>query len=155
MLDTALTVNRIRWYGIGAVTGVYHVAIYRNSDGARMTADLEITTALNAWGSVSVSGGVALAANTLYFIALSADTTGTTAGIRSFGPTFVAATSLIGVIPTSWPGNLALAAAKTPPNCYAQFAVTAGVLPATAPARSVQAAWTGGMGAFFLDNNSA
>src|SRR3990167_6436080 len=32
MLDTALTVNRIRWYGIGAVTGVYHVAIYRNSD---------------------------------------------------------------------------------------------------------------------------
>ena len=152
-LKTAITVNRIRWYGVGAVSLVYHVAIYRDSDSVRMSGDHEITTALNAWGSVTST--FTLAADTLYFVAVSADTTGTTAGLRAFGPTFVAATSLISVIPTSWPGNLGLGAGKLDGGFFAQFAVTAGVLPATAPARAVQAAWTGGMPAFFLDNDVA
>lgn len=155
-LDTAITVNKIRWYGVGAVSAIYHVAIYRNSDSARITADIEITTTANAWNSVA-AGGVTLAANTLYFIAVSADTTGTTAGIRAMTPTFIAATSLISALPTAWPGNLDIDAAspKIAPFGFAQFAVTAGALPATAPTRAVQAAWVGGMPAFFLDNNNA
>lgn len=152
-LDAAIPVNRIRWYGVGAVSGIYHVGVYRNADSARMSGDHEITTAANAWGSIAST--FTLAADTLYFVACSADAVGTTAGLRAFGPTFVAASSLISVIPTSWPGNLDLDAGKIPPNCFAQFAVTAGALPATAPARAVQAAWTGGMPAFFLDNNAA
>ena len=155
-LDTAIVVNKIRWYGVGAVSAIYHIAIYRNSDSVRMTADLEITTALNAWGNISAAG-ITLAADTLYFIAVSADITGTTAGLRAMTPTFVAATSLITGLPTAWPGNLDFDAAspKIPPYGFAQFAVTAGALPTTAPSREAQAAWVGGMPAFFLDNNNA
>lgn len=38
---------------------------------------------------------------------------------------------------------------------FCQFAVTTGALPATAATLAIQAAWTGGMPAFFLDNNNA
>lgn len=152
-LDTALVVNRIRWYGVGATTAVYHVAIYRNSDSARLTADLNFNTAATTWGSVDAAG-ITLAADTLYFIAVSIDTTGTTAGILAMGPTAAATTGRIAILPTAWPGNLDLDTGIVDPYCYAQFAVTTGALPATAPARVVQALWIGGMPAFFLDNNA-
>jgi hypothetical protein len=153
MLDTNLTVNKIRFFGIGAVSNVYRVAIYRNSDSARLTSELVFTTTAQAWGSVTVSPAVTLIANTLYFIAVAVNATGTTAGVHCLSST----TGRIGVIPTSWPGNLDIDAAspKITPFALAQFAVTSGALPATAPARAAQAAWTGGMPAFFLDNNSA
>jgi len=154
-LDTLLTVNKIRWYGVGAVSGIYHIAIYRDSDSQRLTGDLEITTAAATWGSISADG-ITLQADTLYFIAVSVDTTGTTAGILAMGPTQAATTGTM-ILPTNWPGNLDIDAAspKIAPAGFAQFAVTSGALPATAPARVNQAAWTGGMPAFFLDNNSA
>ena len=152
MLDTAITVNNIRWYGVGATTGIYRVAVYRNSDSVRMAVLNDFNTTANAWNNGAFV--CTLAANVLYFVAVAIDTTGTTAGIRAMTPTFIAATSLINLIPTSWPGNLAVTASKVPPFAFCQFAVTAGALPATAPSRVVQAAWTGGMPAFFLDNNS-
>ncbi len=153
-LDTAITVNKIRWYGVAAVSAIYHVAIYRDSDSARLTDDLEITTAAATWGSATTS--VTLEADTLYFIAVSADTTGTTAGIASMGATTAATTGQIGVLPTSWPGNLDIDTANIiPPTGFAQFTVTAGALPATAGARAARSSWTGGMPVFLLDNNNA
>ena len=152
-LDTAITVNKIRWYGVGATTGLYHVAVYRDSDSARLAILDDFNTGAATWGNGTFS--VTLSANILYFLAVSVDTTGTTAGILSLGPSVAATTGQI-VLPTNWPGNLDINAAspKIIPYGLAQFAVTAGALPATAPGRANQAAWTGGMPAFFLDNNS-
>jgi hypothetical protein len=154
-LAQALTVNKIRWFGVGAVTTVYRVAIYRDSDSARLTSELAFTTAAQAWGSVSASA-LALSADVLYFVAVAVNTTGTTAGVLALGAS-PGATAGQMVLPTGWPGNLDIdiASPKISPYGFAQFAVTSGALPATAPARSNQAAWTGGMPAFFLDNNNA
>lgn len=154
-LNTALTVNRIRWYGVGATTAVYHMAIYQLSTLARVTADLNPNTTANAWNSVAVSPGVTLAANTNYFAAVSVDTTGTTPGIHACGASLAATAGQIQALPTNWPGNLDLDAGFMQPPAFFQFAVVAGVLPVTAAALTVPAAWTGGMPSLFLDNASA
>jgi len=143
-----ITVNTIRWFGVGATTAVYHIAIYNAATLARVTADLNPNTTAQAWNSVA-AGPVSLVAGTLYLIAVSVDTTGTTAGIHCLSAT----TGRIGVLPASWPGSLDIDAA-TPlidPVAFVQFTVTAGVLPATLPTLVLQAAWTGGMPAIFLD----
>jgi hypothetical protein len=148
-LDTALTVNRIRWFGAGATTNVFRVALYRDSDSVRLTSELPITTALNVWGSVLVSPSVSLAANTLYFLGVSVNSVGTTAG-----PAAGVGAGRIAVLPNAWPGSLDSDALKVAVG-HSQFAVTAGGLITPAPARTAQAAWTGGMPAFFLDSNAA
>lgn len=147
-LDTAITVANIRFFGVGATTAVYHIAVYRDSDSVRMSGDLNPNTAAQAWGVAASS--FTLAANVLYFAAVGIDTTGTTAGIACCSGT----TGRIGVLPTGWPGSLDIDAAspKINPFGFAQFAVTNGAMPATAPARALQAAWTGGMPAIFLDS---
>jgi hypothetical protein len=146
----AITANRLRWYGVGAVTSIYTVALYRYSDLARLSSAFTITTAANAWGSVDL-GGIALSAGVPYFVACSANTTGTTAGIGCIGTTVAATTGQVAIAPGSLPGNLGVG------NNYLgaywfQFAVTAGALPNPAAALAAQAAWTGGMPAFWVDN---
>lgn len=152
-LDTDLIVNKIRIFGVGATTNIYRVAIYRNSDSVRLTSELPFTTASQAWVNITVSPAVTLTAGVLYFVAISVNAVGTTAGCLCHSAT----TSRIGVLPTSWPGNLDIdmASPKISPFGFANFAVTNGALPATAPARSAQAAWTGGFPGVFLDNNNA
>lgn len=146
-----ITINRIRFLGVGATTNVYRVAIYRDSDSVRLTSELVFTTAANTWGSISVS--LSLLADVLYFIAVAVNATGTTAGVHCHSGT----TGRILVLPTTWPGNLDIdmASPKIAPFAFAQFAVTSGALPDPAPARVAQGTWTGGMPAFILDNNSA
>ena len=85
-----LTVNKFRYYGIGATTGLYHVAIYRYSDLARLGIADDFNTAANAWGSAGSNLGISLVANTLYFIAVSVDTASSTVGVQSFGTTIIA-----------------------------------------------------------------
>ncbi len=147
---TNITVNTIRFFGVGATTGIYHIAIYQHSNLARLTGDLSPNTAAQAWGTAATGLNLTLTAGTLYFIAVSVDTTGTTAGIHCMSST----TGRIGILPTVWPGNLDvdLATPIVDPIGFCQFAVTAGVLPTTAPTLALQAAWTGGMPAIFLDN---
>jgi hypothetical protein len=146
-----ITVNTIRFFGVGATTGVYHIAIYATpAGGARLTDDLSPNTAAQTWGTAATGLGLALTAGTLYLIAVSVDTTGTTAGMHCLSST----TGRIGVLPASWPGSLDIDAA-TPlidPVAFCQFAVSTGVMPATLPTIVAQAAWTGGMPAIFLDN---
>jgi len=150
-LDTALTVNKIRWFGVGATTGLYHVAVYRVSDGVRMAILDDFNTAAQTWGSGAFS--CTLAANVLYLLAVSVDTVGTTAGVACHSGT----TGRIGIIPTNWPGNLDIDMASPKINAmgFCQMAVTTGALPASMPTLVLQAAWTGGMPAFFFDNNNA
>jgi hypothetical protein len=146
-LNKAITVANIRWFGVGAVTDVYHVGVYRKSDLARMSGDHTITTASQAWGAVASS--FTLAAGELYFAAVSVDTTGTTAGIQCIGGT----TGRIGQGPLAWPGSLDVDKANPVIDTgLLQFAVTSGVLPDPAPSLAAQAAWTGGMPAIFLDS---
>jgi hypothetical protein len=156
-LDTALVVNKIRFFGVGVTTNVFRVAIYRDSDSARLTAELPFTTAAQAWGSAGSALGVTLAANTLYFVACAVNAIGTTAGPAAMTGTATATSGQLGVLPTAWPGSLDIdaAPARLPPFALAQFAVTAGALPTTAPARVTMATWTGGMPAFFLDSSNA
>jgi len=150
-LDTALTVQKIRWFGVGATTGLYHVAVYRHSDNARMAILDDFNTAAQTWGNGAFS--CTLAAEVRYLLAVSVDTVDTTAGVACHS----GSTGRVGIIPTNWPGNLDIDAAspKIDAMGFCQFAVTAGALPATLPTLVLQGAWTGGMPAFFLDNNNA
>lgn len=150
-LDTDLVVNKIRCFGVGATTNVYRTAIYRDSDSMRLTNELAFTTSSQAWVSIIVSPSVTLVAGILYFIAVSVNATGTTAGLLCHS----ASTGRIGVLPTLWLGNLNITNLKIDSIGFAQFPVTAGALPNPAPSRVPQATWTGGMPAFFLDNNDA
>lgn len=143
-----IAANTLRWYGVGVTTGLYTVAIYRWSDLARITDQFTLTTAATSWNSVALPATLNLTAGELYFVAAGATTSGTTAGIGACGGTTAAATGQIAVGPNAMPGNM------TPLNMSSlrfQFAVTAGAMPATAATPVAQAAWTGGMPAFFLD----
>lgn len=146
-----ITVNNIRWYGVGAVTGIYNVAIYRYSDRARMSEQWTITTAVSTWGSAVAATPFTLLAGVPYFVAVSANNTGTTAGIGAIGGTVAAATGQIASLPTALPGSLNLDSGKISSYRF-QFAVTTGTLPVTAPSLAAQAPWAGGMPAFWLDN---
>lgn len=150
----AITVNKLRFYGTGVTSGIYQVALYNGDTLARLTSQLSVTTAANAWGSVGTSLGLALTANQLYFIAVSVNTTGTTSGPLCVNETITATAGQIAVLPKSWPGNLGLSAGYVDFG-LAQFAVTAGALPTTAATIATQATWTGGMPLFFLDNSNA
>lgn len=151
-LPADLTVNKIRVFGVGATTNVYRCAIYRASDLARLTAELAFSTTAQAWKEAGSSLGVTLTAGVLYFVAVSVNAVGTTAGCLCIGAT----TGRIGVLPTSWPGSLDIDAASPiiQPFAFAQFPVTTGALPNPAATLVARAAWTGGMPAFFLDSNN-
>lgn len=147
-----LTVNKIRAFGVGATTSVYRCAIYRASDRARLTAELAFSTASQAWVAIGSGLGVTLTAGELYFVAVSVNAVGTTAGLQCIGST----TGRIGVLPTGWPGslNIDLASPIIQPFAFAQFPVTNGALPNPAATLVARAAWTGGMPGFFLDSNN-
>lgn len=151
-LKVGMTVANIRWYGIGATTAVYHIAIYRASDNARISSDNNPNTTANAWNSVADS--FSLVAGELYYVAVSVDTTGTVAGIAAQGASLGATTGAIQVEPKAWPGGLDFDRQPplVPPYGYAQATVVAGALPnpGNAPA-APGATWTGGMPAIFLD----
>lgn len=144
----ALAANTLRWYGVGATTGLYRFAIYRWSDLARLTDEITVNTAVNTWGAATLAATLNLNAGELYFLAASAANTGTTAGVAANGGTVAATTGQIATAPGALPGNIA------PANLTSfrfQFATTSGALPATAGTPVAQANWTGGMPAIFLD----
>jgi hypothetical protein len=149
-LDADLTVNTIRFYGVGATTNIYRCAIYRYSDLARLTAELAFSTVANAWGVAGSSLGMSLSAGVVYFIACSVNATGTTAGIGALGSTIAATTGQIATAPEALPGNLQPSLGYFYGYRF-QFAVSTGALPNPAAALVAQAAWTGGMPCFFLD----
>ena len=149
--DADITVNTIRFYGVGATTNVYRCAIYRYSDLARLTAELPFSTAAATWGVAGSGLGLALSAGVNYFLAVSVNATGTTAGISALGTTVAATTGQIATAPNALPGNLQMSLGYFYGYRF-QFAVATGALPNPANALVAQAAWTGGMPAFFLDN---
>ena len=145
-----ITINNIRYYGVGATTNVYRVAIYRFSDLARLTAESAFTTVANTWGVAASSLSLALTGGEEYFIACSVNATGTTPGVGCVGGTVAATTGQIATAPASLPGSLAPTTGLD--GYFFQFAVTTGALPNPAAALAAQAAWTGGMPCFFLDS---
>lgn len=149
-----IVVNKLRYYGVGAVTTIYRVAIYNGDTLARLTAETAFTTPANSWGEIFSNLGLTLTKDQLYFIAVGVNNTGTTAGILCMGPTIAATTGQIQVLPKSWPGNLDVDNGFMD-GAFAQFATTAGALPDPAATIATQAAWTGGMPLFFLDNSNA
>lgn len=152
MLPFDLTFNRIRAFGVGATTNVYRVAVYRMSDLARLTAELAFTTAVDTWVSIGSALNVTLAKDTLYFIAVAVNATGTTAGLTCNGGTVAATTGRVNTLPASLPGSLALGGTNYLHGFRFQFAVSTGALPNPAATLVAQAAWTGGMPAFWLDS---
>lgn len=149
-----IIVNKIRFFGVGAPgAGVYRVRIYNADTLVAVTAQLSLTPAANTWGSVA-AGPVTLLKDQLYIIAVAVNATGTTAGLLAIGGTISATTGMIGVLPKSWPGSLDIDLGYVD-GAYAQFAVTTGALPDPAATIAAQAAWTGGMPLFLLDNNNA
>jgi hypothetical protein len=151
VLPAAMTVNRLRAYGVGATTNVFRVALYRYSDLARLMAETAFTTAANTWVSIGSALNISLAANTRYFVAVSVNATGTTAGPVCWGTTTAATTGQVNTAPGSLPGSMALTSNYLQ-GFHFQFAVTTGALPDPAAALAAPAAWTGGMPAIWLDN---
>jgi hypothetical protein len=149
-----ITVNKVRYYGVGATANIYRIAIYNADTLARLTAETAFTTVAATWGSIFSSLNLTLTKDQLYFIAVSVNAVGTTAGVLALSPTIAATTGQIQVVPKSWPGNLDLDLGFMDGG-FADFAVTTGALPATAPTIAIQSAWTGGFPLFFLDNNNA
>lgn len=149
-----ITVNKVRFYGVGATTDVYQISIYNGDTLAQLSAQAGLNTASQAWGSAYDSLGLTLTANQLYFIAVSAETTGTTAGLLCLGSTIAGTTGRVSDLPKSFPGNLDIDAGHLNAS-FAQGAVTTGALPDPFPTVAGQAAWTGGMPLFFLDNSNA
>ena len=150
-----LIVNKVRFYGVGSTTNVYRIAIYRFSDLARLSAETAFSTSANTWGSVYSALNLTLTAGVLYFIAVSVNATGVTAGVRCLSGTPGTAGPWRNVLPSAWPGNLAAGGSFFGYPALGQFAVTSGALPNPAATLAVQGAWTGGMPAFFLDNSNA
>ncbi len=156
LLPFDLTVNKLRYWSIAAVANVYSVAIYRFSDLARLTAQIDFDTPGTVqWASAGSSLNLSLSKNVLYFLAVSARATGSTAGVSGFTGSAVASRPQSSVLPSANPGNLAAANNYTAGGQLGQFAVTTGALPDPAATLAVQAAWTGGMPGFFLDNSNA
>lgn len=149
-----IVVNKIRYFGCGSTTGVYRVAIYNGDTLARLTSELSINTSAATVGSVGSGLALTLTAGQLYFIAVSVNATGTTAGIMAIGPTGATVGGTVAILPKSFAGNLDLDL-KYLTGAYAQFAVTTGALPDPAATIAAQGIWTGGMPLFFLDNNNA
>ena len=152
MLPFDLTFNRIRAFGVGVTTNVYRVAVYRMSDLARLTAELAFTTAVDTWVSIGSALNITLSKDVAYFMAVAVNATGTTPGLTCMGGTIAATTGRINTIPASLPGSLSMGATNYQGGFQFQFAVTTGALPATAATLAAQAAWTGGMPAFWLDS---
>ena len=150
-----IVVNKVRYYGVGATTSVYRVALYNGDSLARLTAEQAFTTVANAWGEIFSSLGLTLSKDQLYFIAVAVNSTGTTAGVQSMSATPGATTGAVNVLPKSWPGNLDLDAGYMD-GALGQFAVTSGALPDPAATIAAQPTnWTGGMPLFFLDNSNS
>lgn len=149
-----ITVNKIRYYGVGITSSVYRVAIYNGDTLARLMAETAFTTAAQTWGAAGSSLGLALTAGQLYFIAVSVNVTGATAGCLCMSTTIADTTGRISTLPKSWPGNLDIDAGYLT-GAFAQFAVTTGALPDPAATITGQTAWVGGFPCFFLDNNNA
>jgi len=145
-----ITVDTMRFFGVGATTNVYRAAIYNGDTLARLTAELPFSTTANTWGTIVGSLGLTLTAGQLYFIAVSVNATGTTAGMLCMAATQASTTGTIGVLPKSWPGNLGIDTGYMD-GAFAQFAVTTGALPDPAGTILIQSAWTGGMPLIFLD----
>lgn len=152
LLELPITVNRIRRRGVAATSNVYRVRVYRDSDGAAMVAETPLTTTA-AWNSVAPTP-FTLAAGVLYWVVVGVNATGVTAGIQSCFPQN---RSPFNAGPAAATGNLAVTGAVGKTHLYqqAQVVLVNGALPATMPARSAPAAWTGGMPQFWLDNNAA
>lgn len=149
-----ITVNKVRYYGVGSTTNVYRIAIYNGDTLARLLTETAFTTTANTWGEIGSSLGLSLVKDQLYFIACSVNATGTTAGVLCMSTTVSTTTGGINLVPKSWPGNLDLDAGYMD-GAFAQGTVTTGALPDPFPTVASFTAWTGGMPLFFLDANNS
>lgn len=153
-LPKNITVNKVRYFGVGAVTTIYGISIYNGDTLAQLSTYTTFTTAASTYGSVYSALNLTLTAGQLYFMAVSVNTTGATAGILSIGTTFTSSTGQEAVLPKSAPGGWSVDSGYVNGR-LAQGAVTTGALPNPFPTVVLQAAWTGGMPLFFLDNSNA
>ena len=132
----AITINRIRLFGVGVTSSLYKFAIYpRGAGSARTWESGTVTTAANTWLAISAGLPISLLAGTEYWFCVTAASTGTTAGFRSLPAPVGANFWGADVAPL---GNRGLAL-----GVFAQFAVNAGAFPATLPAIAA-AAYAGG-----------
>jgi hypothetical protein len=146
----AITVNRVRLFGVGATTSLYKFAVYpRGTGAARLWESGTVTSVANAWLSISAATPFTLAANTDYWFCVTVANVGTTAGFRS--PPAPISTNQFGADAAPLGGrSMGL-------PVFVQFAVTAGAFPATLPAvaaAAYSAAATGSVPFAFFDNSS-
>lgn len=146
----AITVNRVRWYGLAVAQTTFRMSVYNANTNAQVIAPITVaTTATEGWQSAAVSPAVTLAADTPYWVGLSAIATGTTAALRT-----AVAPGLFPPLPASYPASFSplKAAPITNRFSWAQVALTGGVFPATLPALARASAWTGTVPYFLFDN---
>lgn len=144
-----ILVGKIYFYGVGAVTGAYRLAIYNYSTKGQVLPQTTFNTTASTWNTITPGSSFNLYAGVLYVLAVAVSTTSTAAGVLAFGATMASTSGVIAVAPESWPTALRPSSGYV---CCAlgQFAVTSGALPTTMPSLAAGAAWTGGMPAFWL-----
>lgn len=147
-LKSELTVNRIRYFGINAVAGIYTAAIYNASTGARVWT--QTITVAAGWNSIATGLPITLAANTPYWMGIGANAASAVVGFRSPASPITNSLGLVAL-----PGNLNLFAASR----FAQVTLVAGAwpdpLPALAAAAFASGGTTGTVPLFYLDNDAA
>lgn len=149
--DFAITVNRIRWYGLAVAQTSFRMSVYNASTGAQVIAPQTVTTtATEGWQSVLLSPAVTLAADTPYWVGISATATGTTAALRS-----MVAPGLFPPLPATVPASLNPISNNRQRFQFAQVALTNGVFPATLPTLVRASGWTGSVPYFLFDNSTA
>ena len=151
-VDTDITFNKVRVFGIEATANIFQLALYNADTLARIWTSGTFTTASQEWLAIGSAINITLTAGQLYFMAVSANTTGTTAGMLCFGAT----TTRVGVLPKNWPGSLDVDSNIVfAPNAQGQFTVTAGYLPNPAPTIAALGSMACGFPVVFLDSNNS
>jgi len=125
-----ITFNTIRAFGgTAAVSSAYKMAIYRVSDGARLTGELAFDTTAGGINTVASSQNITLTADELYAAALTVSSAGSgAAGLYGLNiPNGYA------VAPQSYPGNLDIDTSSYLRTGFGSCATTSGSLPSTLP----------------------
>jgi hypothetical protein len=130
-----ITVTKIHLFGVATVTALYRFAIYDATTLVRLWDSGNVTSAANAWLSITTGLPLILTGGSNYWFAVTTPSTGTVAAFRS--PHAPVGTAFWGG-PTTPLGTTSVGF-----PVFAQFAVTAGAFPVTMPALAA-AAYAGG-----------
>jgi hypothetical protein len=148
-LPKTLSVSNLYLRGQASVSGIYTVAIYPAGTGSTRLWNNGGATLDTVNGWVNLTGGTpfSLSADTDYWLCIGANASGGTAGVLTpLSPT---------PIDSFWDGTVVGVGTALGLEIYAEFATTAGAMPATLPAVADPSAWASTVPVFMLKGTAS